>query len=250
MITLAEAVEILDADDSWRKFQVNYPETEQGNFSISKFSIPKLDLKRLRIIRDEGMGRDPGQGTFTKLIETVPGAGRRGADLHRVWMSDTRAEIMEHSPIFNRLEWAELDQGPAIRILINGLGLGLVVHGALQFKNIGHIDVVESNPDIIDLVSPLIADPRVTIHDCDAYDMQWPRGTRWDFAWHDIWPTISDDNLPGMRRLIAKYRRRVHWQDCWQRQGCLKMERLFRRAEAGTLSAQEAINAALGRMVL
>jgi hypothetical protein len=242
MITIEEAVRLLDRDTAWRKFQVDYPETSVGNFRIEKFSIDKMDYDRLRIIRDEGMDRDPGFGTFTRLVETVPGAGKEGGDLQGIWMSDTRAEIMEHSPIFNKLWWGQLDTGPALRILINGLGLGVVVHGALQHNNIGHIDVVESNDAIIDLMSPLITDSRIEIHKGNAYDMQWPRGTRWDFAWHDIWPTIDDDNLRGMQKLTAKYKKRVYWQDCWQREGCLKMARILRRARAGKLSAEERLD--------
>jgi len=249
MITVEEAIRLLDRDTDWKRFQVDYPESSLGNFAIKKFSIPKMDQYRMELIIHEGMDRDPGFGTFSRLVETLSepdGDGR----LYRVWMSDTRAEIMEHSPLFNRLWWAQLDNGPGIRLLINGLGLGVAVHGALQHNNIEHIDVVESNDTIIDLVSPLITDTRVTIHRGDAYDMQWPKGTRWDFAWHDIWPTIDDDNLPGMRKLMAKYKRRVHWQDCWQRQGCLKMERLFRRAKAGKLGAQEMLDALEGRNIL
>jgi hypothetical protein len=250
MITIEEAVRLLDRDTSWKRFQVDYPEARLGNFSVEKFTITKMEYHRLRIIRDEGMDRDPGCGTFTRLVETIPGAGEDGDDLHEIWMSDTRAEIMEHSPLFNKLWWAQHDTGPDLRILINGLGLGVVVHGILQHKHIEHIDVVESNDTIIDLVGPLITDPRVAIHRGDAFDMQWPRGTGWDFAWHDIWPTIDNDNLPGMRKLIAKYKRRVLWQDCWQRHGCLKMERAFRRAKAGTLPIKEALDALEGRMSL
>jgi hypothetical protein len=249
MITVREAIDQLDANTEWKKFQLNYPEAKLGRFSIEKFSIGKIDKHRAEIIAKEGMDRDPGSGTFTRLVETVPGAGENGSNLRKIWMSDTRAEIMEHTPLFNRLWWAELDSGPGIRLLINGLGLGVAVHGALQYK-ISHIDVVEHNEAIVDLVRPLITDDRVTIHSGDAYDMQWPRGTKWDFAWHDIWPAIDDDNLPGMRKLHAKYRKRVYWQGCWQYQGCLKMASITRRARNGTLGVEEAMDALIGRVIL
>jgi hypothetical protein len=235
---LAEVMRQLDADDSWRKYQVKYPEEERGNFRIKKFSIPPWDKKRRRLILTEGINRDPGSGDFTKLDEAVP--DEEGGVVRHVWMSDTHAEILEHSPILNR--FYHLREVKHQRVLINGLGLGLVVHAALTFPSIEHVDVVEHNEDIIELVGQhLIKEyPRVTIHLGDAYDITWPSGTRWDMAWHDIWPTIDDENLPGMDQLLAKYKTRTAWQGCWQREGCLAMARIFQQMKAGTLSPTRA----------
>jgi hypothetical protein len=229
----------LDSENSWRKYQVNYPDSDQGNFQIRKFSIPPWDKMRRRLILTEGINRDPGSGDFTKLQEIIPGAGSEGTDLKRVWMSDTHAEILEHTPVLNKFYQAQHVKHR--RVLINGLGLGLVVHAALTFDSIVHLDVVEHNEDIIKLVGPyLTADPRVTIHLADAYEIHWPSGARWDLAWHDIWPDINDENLPGMDRLLAKYKTRVAWQGCWQRQGCLAMARIFQQLKNKTLSPERA----------
>ncbi len=228
-----------DTDNAWRKYQVDYPEGERGNFRIQKFSVPPWDKKRRRTILTEGIKRDPGSGDFTKLVEIIPGAGEEGEDLERVWMSDSRAEILEHTPVLNKFFFGEKIKHR--RVLINGLGLGVVAHAALTFDSIEHIDIVENNPDVIELVGQyLTVDPRVTIWRGDAYRQQWAPDIRWDLAWHDIWPTIDDDNLPGMDRLLAKYKNRVAWQGCWQREGCLAMARIFQRLDAGTLSAARA----------
>jgi hypothetical protein len=104
-----------------------------------------------------------------------------------------------------------------------------------------HIDIVENNPDVIELVGQhLTADPRVTIHLDDALTIKWPRGTKWDLGWHDIWPLITDENLPEMDRLRARYRRSIKWQGSWQRKGCLEMARSIREMKAGTLSPEKA----------
>lgn len=229
-----------DSDNGWRKYQVDYEEAEQGPFSIRKFTIAPWEKKRLRTIKTEGIKRDPGSGDFTKLVETVPGKGPEGGPGQVTWMSDTRAEILEHTPILNKFFYSQHVKHK--RILVNGLGLGLVVHAALTFDSIDQIDVVECNEDIIELVgSKLISHyPRVKIHLGDAYDIKWPAGARWDFAWHDIWPTINDENLPGMDLLLAKYKTRVAWQGCWQRDGCLAMASLFRQMKAGTLPVARA----------
>lgn len=228
MVSVQEAADLLDADTEWKRFQVDYPEAQHGRFHIQVYDIAQYDHGRLLTLRDEGMDRDTGHGTFRKLIERP----EVGAPV--LWMSDTRAEIMEHSPFFNKMFWAELEPRPK-RILINGLGLGVVVHGALTYKNVGHIDVVERDPDVAALVGQYLPADKVTVHIGDAYAMQWPAGTRWDLAWHDIWPNISDENLPGMERLRRKYRRTVGWQGFWQKSGCLKMKRCIGQAKAGTL---------------
>jgi len=230
-----------DADNAWRKYQVHYEESKLGPFQIKKFSIPPWDKKRRQTIQREGVRRDPGSGDFTKLIEIVPGAGEDGGPGQITWMSDTRAEILEHTPILNKLFFSRGVKHK--RLLVNGLGLGLVVHAALIFASdsVEHIDVVEHNADVIELVgNQLTVDPRVTIHLADAYDMIWDPGTRWDFAWHDIWPSIDDENLPGMDRLLYKYKTRVAWQGCWQRDGCLAMAKVFRQMKDGTLPAARA----------
>jgi hypothetical protein len=244
-VSIQEVLDLLDSDQAWKRFQVTYPEARSGQFEIQKFRIDRNDPGRKRTILLEGMGRDPGSGSFHRIVEhtTHPETGKPYA---KVWMSDTRSEIMEHTPILNKFFWCE-PFAENVRVLVNGLGLGVVVHGALTYGNIGHIDVVESNPDVIALVAPYLPEDRVTIHLGDAYDISWPVGTRWDLIWHDIWPTISDENLPGMDQLLRKYKSRAGWQACWQRKGCLKMKRLIDQARAGTLDPQKALDFVYGR---
>lgn len=234
---LDEILKQLDEDDSWRKFQVNYPSANCGNFSIENFKIDRLDLHRLRIIRDQGPKRDPGFGNFCRLVETC--SGPEGANpIRTVWMSDSRAEILEHTPVFNRL--SETSRTSKKRILVNGLGLGLVVHGALSDKTVAHIDIVENNEEIIKLIGQFFeGDSRVIIHHADAYKIRWPLGTCWDIVWHDIWPEISDENLPGMKKLMRKYKRKSLWQECWQRQGCLGLKAFFKRLEKDKIPEEE-----------
>lgn len=246
-ITMAEALVKSDADTTWRLFQLGYPEDSQGRFRIERFKIGRLDEGRIRTIRKEGLDRDPGWGSFTKLVERVPGAGEEGDDKNVVWMSDTKAEILEHSPFFNQLPLVGMFGTIPLRILVNGLGLGMVVNGALKVANIKHIDVVESNPDVARLVRRHLPDDKVTVHIGDAFDVRWPRGTKWDMVWHDIWPTIDNDNLPQMDALMRQYRRRTAWQDCWQRDGCLRMADAIKRMRNKTMPIEEALEIMAGR---
>ena len=57
------------------------------------------------------------------------------------------------------------------KVLVGGLGLGLVVHHLLARKDISEIKVVEINRDVIDLISPYIQDDRVEIIHGDFYEV-------------------------------------------------------------------------------
>lgn len=242
-ISVEEAIAILDNPKDraiWLKYQVNYPEAQVGPFKLEHFVIEQDSPWRRKNIILEGMDRDTGYGTFTKLVELRPNEPDPG-DRRVLWMSDTRAEILEHAPMLEKLELCGSAR-QAKRVLINGLGLGIIARAALNTPGVEHVDVVDINYDVIELVGGFLTkDSRITIHPGDAYKIKWPRGTRWDLAWHDIWPTISDDNIPGMDELTRKYQGRVMWQASWQRKACLAMRRVFERMNAGTLTKQEAI---------
>jgi hypothetical protein len=115
------------------------------------------------------------------------------------------------------------------RGLVNGLGLGCVVGAMLD--SLEHVDVVELDERIIRTIGAwYVAEypGRVTIHHGDAYKAKWLPNTYWDVVWHDIWPTIASDNLPGMATLHRKYGRRAGWQGSW----CEHEARWMRTKEA------------------
>lgn len=177
-----------------------------GNVELSRLVIDKDSPGNLHAML-HGRGCDP--GTYWQL--------RRNG---RLWMSDTTAERRDHyAPDYQ----IYLRGG---RILIGGLGLGMIVWRALQCENVEHIDIVEIDEDVIRLVGPAYeSDPRVTIHHGDMYEMKWPPGTRWSVAWFDIWPDISTDDLADMSRLLRSYGRRADWKGCWGREMLLRRRR-------------------------
>jgi spermidine synthase len=132
-------------------------------------------------------------------------------------MSDTPAELLAHLDFIYRADG---------RVLVNGLGLGLVLKGLLLKPAVRHVDVVEIDQDIIKLVWPTYCtDPRAQLHHADAFIIQWPKESRWDFAWHDIWPALCTDNLPEITRLKRKYARKVGWQAAWGQAYIQRMKR-------------------------
>lgn len=181
--------------------RVAVPVGKRGAVEVRHFEVEENSFENLRLMLHGGRQCRP--GTYTKLL-------RNG----ELWMSDTTAEWDDH-----RVAYLAMRQYGG-RVLINGLGLGMVVKAALDLPNVEHVDVVELDPDVIALVGPTYAGPRCTIHQDDAYTIRWPVGTRWTVAWHDVWLNICGDNLSEMAKLHRRYGGRVQWQGSWAREEC------------------------------
>lgn len=177
--------------------RVTVPEGQCGDYAVEHFTITDHDALKASLSYGH---RAPPPGTYTRLMH-------RG----HVLMSDTPAEMMDHHTPIRQARTAKT-------VLINGLGLGLVLQACLQYPTIEHITVIEIAPEVITLVAPTYqSDSRVIIIQADALTWQPPRGAHYDVVWHDIWPFISDANLPAMHHLHRKYGRRAGWQGSWSR---------------------------------
>lgn len=102
-------------------------------------------------------------------------------------MSDTPDELEGHRPALSF-------HGA---VLVTGLGLGCVVSGLLANPDVTRIDVIEIDPDVVNLTGPYyVNEPRVRIWNVSATDIDaLPADLDWDFAWHDIWTHIAERNL-------------------------------------------------------
>jgi len=154
-------------------------------------------------------GRGTAPGWYTVLAEEAPEL----RDKRRVWMSDTDAERRDHLPALHAIQRLR-----ARRVLVNGLGLGMVIKAALALSTVEHVDVVERDGRVISLTGPVYtSDPRVHITRGDALEQcfRWPQGARWDVAWHDIWPTGDPQYREELETLTEAYAGRVRWQGAW-----------------------------------
>jgi hypothetical protein len=152
------------------------------------------------------MGVVPGR--FTRLIDNKS---------DQIFMSDTPSEIAGH------MKFLEVAHG---RVLITGLGLGMVVSAHLKADIRNSAVVVEKSPDVIRLVGSQLVERwprRLRIVEADAFE--WPCDTFFEYAWHDIWPDIRPDNVVEMDRLREKY---AYWvneeQMCWAENRCRAMQ--------------------------
>lgn len=186
------------------RMTVDVPEGEVDGMIVKRFTVSEDDARGVQAMRLAMSGRSIRPGTYTKLIER----GQYGP-----WMSDTPAEKHDHAEVVYKIMNLK-----AKRVLINGLGLGMIVQAALSFDHVEHVDVVEKDQRVIDLVGPhYLKDPRVTIIHADAFEQAkaWPKGTRWDVVYSDIWPDINTDDLKDHTRFAYTYARRSQWQGSW-----------------------------------
>lgn len=186
---------------------VDVPEGESGDWRVSRFDVNEADAS-LHNMR-ESMHRS------CRFIN--PGVYTRLTRHNNVIMSDTQAEIQDH-------------REPAIhahngRVLVNGLGIGVVLQAVLEEPTVEHLIVIEKSRDVIKLVADHWQKRygnRLTVVHADAFDWKPPKNTRYCVVWHDIWDSITADNLPEMHRLHRKYGRRCDWQGSWCRWMCEK----------------------------
>lgn len=192
--------------------KVDVPEGTVGSASIQRFEITQGQVTRALFHPGRRGRTDP--GIYTKLV--VSG---------ELWMSDTEDERSDHWKAVRAMMNIPHDQG---RVLITGLGIGMAVQAALRVPQVAHVDVVESNPDVIALAAPHYermateAGKTLAVHQGDAHDRKglFPNGETWDVAWHDIWLEISPDNLASMATLARRYTRHVKWQGFWAKEEC------------------------------
>lgn len=197
--------------------------SQDGRWRIETFTVSataaQADFMRAQIrgARHGGVGSDrwTPEGIYVKLLRRSAAIeGNRAESEWEVLMSDTKNEIEDCN--------AALEHAHG-RVLVHGLGLGCIIAALLEKSDVEHIDVVEIDEDLIRLVGPYYNDPRVTIHCGDCVTYPWPENVRWDYIWHDIWATISSDNLKdetaeygiSYRKLQRLFEDRCDRQDFW-----------------------------------
>lgn len=156
----------------------------------------------------------------------------------KVMMSDTPMEI--------RSSMQAITRGYG-KMLIAGLGLGLVLHRLILLRKIANmqVTVVEINRHVIDLIGPYYQHPNIEIIHGDIFTFNPPEDdASYDCAWFDIWPDRSNSNMPQMKVLLRKFRKYVAgWMECWSRKELMFLEEKFqkwKRMKDGPLKIQMA----------
>jgi hypothetical protein len=214
------------ATDLLAMMEVDLEPGELDGLRIEQFTVPdygESDDHRgaAEMLRAALDGREIPPGTYTRLVD------RRGGRRPPI-MSDTPAERLDHMEAVGKMA-----DPSCRRILINGLGLGMVLSAALRLGHAGHIDVVENDPRVIRLVGSQYAARaeragiglRIIERDAMTQAARWPAGTRWDVGWTDIWPSLCSGNLSEVFAFRMSYGTRCGWHDCWGRGILLDLRR-------------------------
>lgn len=153
-------------------------------------------------------------GTYSRSIR--PGTYLRLMKGEELIMSNTPAEIRDHT------DFVDIAKG---KILLNGLGLGVVLHALLNKSEVKHITIIEISQSLINLISPFFTEKRITFINHNALTYKVPKGNYYDFVWNDIWDCFSTDNISSMSILHRKYGRKCNYQDSWGRHQVKRMQR-------------------------
>lgn len=163
-------------------------------------------------------------------------AVREGGDIFRMYngkyvrlhvngqlmMSDTGMERKSNKTFINAANG---------RVLIAGLGIGLIVKNILYNPCVKEIVIIEKYQDVIDIVKPIFKSSIVNIICADIFNYEMPKTEKFDTIYFDIWPEISEDNLEEMKTLHSKYRKHLNkdnpdkFMDSWMKDYLQKEKR-------------------------
>lgn len=105
------------------------------------------------------------------------------------------------------------------RILVTGLGLGLVAEAMLASPEVSAVSVLESEADVIRLVAPSLRahfGSRLEVIHGDAFSWSPPSGASFSVGWHDIWPDPYGAEVAAeVARLESRYATYCDWQGSW-----------------------------------
>lgn len=147
---------------------------------------------------------------------------------HTVWMSTHEAE---------KTTQAEFVAAARGRVMVAGLGIGLVLRPLLSKPEVTQVVVIEKNMEVYRIMRPELerikreAGPnrlRIVNHDVFHYTP----GRQFDTIYFDVWPNITPKNMIGMLKLRQRFKRHLApggWMGCWAEAECRES---LRRMEA------------------
>ena len=191
-----------------------FPEViTKGIATISNFEFKNTDdpLFNLRAIRDGGSMFYLRDGKYVRLHINS-----------QLVMSDTGLEKQSNS------QFVKFANG---KILIAGLGIGLIIKNILQKENITEIVIIEKYQDVIDLVSPKFNDARIKYICADIFTWKPNKDEKYDTIYFDIWPEISEDNLTDIKKLHNKFKYHInrsnpnHYMNSWMKEYLQRQKR-------------------------
>lgn len=169
----------------------------------------RFKLEKFEINKDNRSFRSPiPYGEYIRLMDKTK-------MFDRCVMSDTP---MEHRTNYEILDKANGD------VLIAGLGIGMILIPLMKKEEVKSITIIEKYLDVINIVGDqLPLNDKVKVIQGDIFENKFPRGTKFDTVYFDIWNVISPDVYKEMKNLKKIYKRCLRskkenpdsWMGCW-----------------------------------
>lgn len=179
------------------------PEGTHGIASIRHVTVSPTESAFTSIRAMMHPGEYVPEGTYCHL--------RVGSEL---MMTDTQMEQHTNLAVVHRSHG---------RVLIAGLGVGMILLPILAKPKVSEVWVVEKFKDVVALVEPTIrkqpGGQKLRVIEADIFSWAPPKGQKWDTIYFDIWPSLSTDTLEEMATLHRKFGRRKEasgWMSSWR----------------------------------
>ncbi len=182
------------------------PTREVGAARISHFEMSRTD-EMFSAMRD-GWAWCPA-GKYVRLV--VEG---------KLVMSNTRMEVITNTEVVHKANG---------KVLIAGLGLGMILKPILEKDSVTSVLVIEKHPDVIRLIAPFYKHPKLKVVQADIFEWQ-PGSEKFDTLYFDIWSDMVEDNLPQIAKLHQRFKYAKNranpdaWMGSWA-QGMLRSQR-------------------------
>jgi len=168
-----------------------------GKFELKKFTIPDGDFRAIK----DGIP----SGDYIKL-----------QDPSDVIMSNTSMEKRSN---------ARFIMDARGDVFIAGLGIGLIVLPIQDKEEVNSITILEKFPEVIELVGKqLPLNDKVKIIQGDVFDYEFPKETKFDCLYFDIWNWVNSDvyerEMKVLKKKYRKYKRLLKdnpsaFMKCW-----------------------------------
>lgn len=196
------------------RIDVSTPVGQSGDWSIEEFHVSDEEAAMYNL-------RHTFRGTPWMCVN--PGSYRKLTHSKRgVVMSNTPMEVHTNAKFLLRAKGS---------VLVNGLGLGMVLTALFAKDNVTKVTVVEIDKDVIALTAGHFAkeinEGRLVIINEDCMTRKVGEKEQYECVWHDIWDTISDENIEQMNKLKRKFAKHTKWQACWAEDQCRDMKAKF-----------------------
>lgn len=176
LLTRAEGVGMTVARlTEWSTPATTYPLRREGHARIRRSPYRKGEaFQAYKIRNEEGVPVDFFTAEADLPITELSIEGK-------VWMVDDPPHW-----------WAILRMAPKLRgrVLVGGMGLGLIAHALVSNPDVDEVVVVERNSDVITLVSPLLPGVETIVAGDLYHHMESDRN--FDSAFVDLWVTNTE----------------------------------------------------------